>query len=472
MDQSRRSFLASSALATAGLASVAAGRDRVGVQAGGVGLDRDALDGAFGSARRVIFAVSDGMSVGTLTLADMYSRLVLGAGETNWVRLMGDPRARQAMCTTHCSDSLVTDSAAASTTWSCGKKVYRGSIGFNDAREPETPILLRARDAGFGTGLVTTSSVTDATPAGFIANVPVRRMEREIAQQILDRAPTVVLGGGRRHFDDAAIGSFGGVFLDSFAELDRTDEASGAGSLVGAFADGHVRYALDRADGEADLASMARSALARLDALGDGFLLQVEAARVDHAAHRNDAVSMILEQIEFDRTLGLLIDYTESRDDTLLIVTTDHANANPGLTVYGGRGETGLRSLERAERSFDWIVDEVRERDESGENHRLLREIIEYATGVALDGDDLSRLRASDMPRANLFGEMDSFTSRLGAVLSNSNGIGFVSKNHTSDLVHASAIGAGAGLLRPMIDNTDFMPLVLHAMGVRRIGAG
>lgn len=464
MHTTRRKFITSSAVATMGAVSAAT---RGQPSAGAVPTDAGQADqeAAFGAARRVIFAVSDGMSVGTLTLADMYSKIVAGTGETNWVRLFRDPRARHAMCSTHCSDSLVTDSAAASTTWSCGKKVYRGSIGFNDDRETETPILLRARESGFGTGLVTTASLTDATPAAFIANVPVRRMEREIAQQYLERKPTVALGGGRGHFDAEEVKAFDGHYVTNHRALGDRPEAE---SQIGVFAEYHIPYMLDRTDDDADLESMTRDALRRLDQAGDGFLMQVEAARVDHAAHANDAVSMILEQLEFDRTIGRLVEYTESRDDTLLIITTDHGNANPGLTVYGERGERGLRKLADSRRSFSWIAAELRDRDPDVANVSIVREVVEFATGVALEDDDIARLGRQGTQRANLFGEIDNFTSRLGSLLANHNGIGFVSKNHTSDLVHVTALGAGAELLQPMVDNTDLMPHMMHVMGISK----
>ncbi|MEM9373081.1 MAG: alkaline phosphatase, partial [Planctomycetota bacterium] len=446
MHASRRQFLRSSVMASGGAAFLAATSTKAAHRREAVHAADPHDESHFGVARRVIFAVSDGMSVGTLTLADLYDKTVMGSEGTEWVRLLGAPDARNAMCSTHCSDSLVTDSAAASTAWSCGRKVYRGSIGFNDDREPERPILLRARDAGFRTGLVTTSSVTDATPAGFIANVPRRTMEREIAQQILDRAPEVVLGGGRMHFEAASVDAFRGRFTDTLVGL---GEAHDARSEIGVLAEGHMPYVLDRSAEDTGLEDMTRHAISRLDSAGDGFLMQVEAARVDHAAHRNDAASMVLEQLEFDRTLRRLVRYTESRDDTLLIITTDHGNANPGLTVYGERGERGLESLANARRSFDWIIAELRSRDPGMSKTAVVREVIEYATGIALNEDDLARLAGASTPRANLFGEMDSFTSRLGSLLANHNGIGFVSKNHTADLVHVSALGAGAGLLRP-----------------------
>ena len=52
-----------------------------------------------------------------------------------------------------------------------------------------------------------------------------------------------------------------------------------------------------------------------------------------------------MEQIEFDEALREAVAWTMGRDDTLLIVTTDHANANPGLTLYDRRNSGLLDRL-------------------------------------------------------------------------------------------------------------------------------
>lgn len=474
----RRCFLSSSALAAGTVAlsrvSPAGAQDQRGpIGAPPTTIDParpaggEIADASFGKARRVIFAVSDGMSMGTMTLANLYSQTVLGR-DSFWPRLMTHAGARNALCTTHSADSLVTDSAAASTAWSSGQKVYNKSIGYSMQREALTPILERANDAGYRTGLVTTAKVTDATPAGFIANVPDRGMENEIAQQILDRAPNVVLGGGGRHFSPKKISEFDGRYITNPRAVGDVRQTR---SVVGIFSQDHLPYHLDRDGDDADLLSMTRDALTQLDHLQGGFLMQVEAARVDHAAHNNDAVSMIHEQIEFDRTIEHLASYVSGRDDTLLVITTDHGNGNPGLTVYTDAAKRGLMSLSNAQRSFDWIFHELRERDPDLRNTALQREVIAFATGVALKNSDLAYLNARNEPRANLFSQADSMTSRLSSLLANRSGVAFVSKNHTSDMVAFTALGVGAELFGPMIDNTDIMPRLMHAMGIERLGA-
>ena len=91
----------------------------------------------------------------------------------------------------------VTDSAAAATAFSTGVKTFNGAIGVDAQGSPVRTLLEDARRAGKATGLVTTSQVTDATPAAYAAHVSDRAQQSEIARQFLERSkPDVILGGG------------------------------------------------------------------------------------------------------------------------------------------------------------------------------------------------------------------------------------------------------------------------------------
>lgn len=422
-------------------------------------------------ARNIIFMVSDGMSTGTLTLADDVHRARTGR-PSNWVSLFSDPSTRRAMCRTHAADSLVTDSAAAASTWGIGRKVNNGAVNYTPEGEQPTPILVTAKANGLATGLVTTTRVTHATPAGFVANVPERGLEDGIAEQILARKVDVVLGGGAKHFPPE--------LLEQHPEyaLARTREhlsaAPADGPLLGLFDDSHVPYVLGRPETVPTLPAMTRAALDRL-ARTDGFIVQIEGGRVDHAAHANDAGSLVAEQLEFDEALGVALGFVLGRSDTLLIVTTDHGNANPGLTLYGQAGNDGLAHLAGARYGFDWFWDNVNQRggwnDAKPEVPAL---IAEMTGGFELPEADLEWLdrRFARRERA------DGFHPRwrdgncvLGSVLANYYGVSFLSPNHTSDMVETTAIGPGAERLAPVIENTDLHGLLLASIA-SPVGAG
>lgn len=412
-------------------------------------------------ARNVIFMVSDGMSAGTLTLAQMYSARQLGH-DSNWARLWKRPGVRRASATTHSADSMVTDSAAGGSAWGCGEHCDNQRLNWTpDGRQP-VPILVQARQQGKATGLITTARVTHATPASFIINGPDRDLEDQIAAQMLERGVDVALGGGARHFSDSLLAGHGGltVVRDRAALL----AAPAAGPLLGLFARSHMSFAIDRPEHEPTLAEMTRAALARLSASPNGFVMQIEGGRIDHGAHDNDAGALLFDQLAFDEAVGAVMEFTEHRDDTLLILTTDHGNANPGFTLYSRRGEEAFPRLAQLRHSFSWLNSQLAKTPREQFATRL-RDGVQEATGVGLTDDELPLLLASyEGKRVSAFAELNSPVCVLGGLLANHLGVSFMSPNHTADLVEVTAIGPGSEELPELIDNIDLWKVMVGAL--------
>src|ERR1044071_4165556 len=129
--------------------------------------------------RHIIHLVSDGMSMGTLTCAEHFSRLLRGRGLT-WVELYGNPAARSGLMNMRSLNSLVTDSSAASSSWGCGTRIMNGKVNqMRDGRDLP-PFYQLYGEAGWKRGLVPTAETPHAPPAGFAANVD----NRDKADQI------------------------------------------------------------------------------------------------------------------------------------------------------------------------------------------------------------------------------------------------------------------------------------------------
>jgi len=432
-----------------------------------------------GKAKNIIFLVSDGMSHGTLAMADQLIRM-RDDRRSNWMNMYLQYPVRRGLMDMASANALVTDSAAASSSWGCGTRVPNGRINVDSDGRPHEPILQIAKRNGLRTGLVTTTTVTHATPAGFAANGPSRHHQQTFAKQYHERGYDVILGGGMQHFaaksrEDnldlpAAFVSDGYKLLrdrDSMLALKNGEQ-----KLLGLFQDDSLPYEVDRLnDSELlksvpSLAEMSETALRALSASGDGFLLQIEAARVDHAAHINDISGLLFDQIAFDDAVKAALRFYESNPDTLVIVTTDHGNANPGLNYGGGMGENSLGRVLHFKGSCGGLQRLCRRNAREGIDE--IRESIRAVTQFGISKDEAQMI--VDFRKGNWrapYSQMNNPTGVLGQILANHTNIGWTGNSHTSDFVELSAIGPGSELISPFNLNTDMFKLMCTALDLK-----
>jgi alkaline phosphatase len=473
MKVSRRRFLSSSGV----------------VAVGGLTVPGAALSGASvpidsgGKPRHIIHLVSDGMSVGMLTCADQFSLLVRRR-PLAWVTLCSRPGAVNGMANTRSLNSLVTDSAAAASSWGSGSRVVNGALNvLPDGRELKTLYTLLG-EAGWARGLVTTTEITHATPAGFAINVPDRGQAERIAEQYLERGIEVLLGGGRQFFLESSRSDKrdlrGAYEMAGYRVLeDRAEllEAPAKGRWLGIFTRGHLPYTIDqRASTDLramvpTLAEMTGAALRRLEGERH-FVLQVEGGRVDHAAHGSDAAGGIWDQLAFDEALEVCLDFQRRQPDTLVVVTTDHGNANPGLNGMGGgygRSTPLFSNLTRVRKSMSALEQDIqRARGGGGITAGELADIIGEATGYEVPDRQaglFARYLEGDHPP--LYDLMNSFSAQLGQLLANHVGIGWSGTSHTADYVMSTAAGPGAAGFGGVLQNTDYFHRYMELAGIR-----
>ena len=283
---------------------------------------------------RIILLIGDGMGP---VHQELTSRMVHGAPGA---LVMEQLPVRGQILTA--SPSGITDSAASATAMATGQLTYNGRIAVDrDGVELETAVEL-ARGAGLATGVVTTSTLTHATPAAFTAHELSRNDVAAIAaDQVREVAPEVMLGGGRAHFDEGLIDELtaaGYAIAGSAAELEGIDTAR-TGRLFGAFSSGHLPYVRARGDEIPDLPAMATTALEILERDPDGFFLMIEGARIDHASHANRLADALAETAELDQTVAAVLGWAAGLDNVTIIVTADHETGGLDVVSHGELGE-------------------------------------------------------------------------------------------------------------------------------------
>ena len=287
------------------------------------------------SPRNLIVLIADGAGVEHWTLA-RFAREALAVREFPVAGLI-DTRGY---------GHVVTGSAAGATALSTGTRTFFGAIAVGpDSTRLETVLEVAARQ-GMGTGLVTTASIADATPAAFAAHAVSRTEQASIVRQMIDLPVDVVMGGGRRVFEIAeerigvdlwAQAAERYEIVESLTELEAVDTDSET-ALLGVFAGGEMPTVAERSP---SLATMMSVALDVLDNRPEGFFLMVENEGTDTEAHRNaDRDVLVAEMLGFDEAVRLALDFHRRDPETLVIVTADHETGGISLAAAENRVDT------------------------------------------------------------------------------------------------------------------------------------
>lgn len=298
--------------------------------------------------KNIIFMVTDGMGPASVSLARLFrqhrDKLPIDDILVIDKHFIGTSRTRA-------SNSLVTDSAAGATAFSCGLKSYNGAIGVDPQKNPCGTVLEALKLQGYLTGLVVTTRITDATPAAFSAHTDFRWQEDLIAQQQLGEYPLgqmvdLILGGGRCHFLPNTVP--GGCRADKrnlireaaarnytyVGDREGFDALNGGENvtlpLLGLLATTDIPYDIDRdAKVYPSLAEQVKTALTALSKAtedsDEGFFLLIEGSRIDHAGHHNDPAAQVREVLAYDAAFKEVINFIDySLVDTVAISTSDH----------------------------------------------------------------------------------------------------------------------------------------------------
>jgi len=281
--------------------------------------------------KNVIFLIGDGMSFEQVNVGGMYANGQAGTLSFELFPYNGE-------LTTYAADAAVTDSAAAATALATGVKVNNGVVSLaipGDGSELET-LLEYFKARGKSTGLVTTTYMTHATPAGFGAHETNRNNNAQIADDYrLQTQPNVLFGGGANGMTVGEFENAGYIVVTDYAGMQALDTET-ATMVCGQFGSGYLPYEYDGLGSLPHLSEMTTTALSILDNDPDGFFLMVEGGRIDHACHSNDIRRAVLEVVEFDNVVQVAIDWAAGRTDTLILVAADHETG--GLTVLNNNG--------------------------------------------------------------------------------------------------------------------------------------
>lgn len=450
-------------------------------------------------AKNVILFVGDGMSLQARQIARILSK---GITEGRYNDLLNmEKMDNVAVVTTSGYDAIVTDSANSASAYATGHKSVVNAMGVyeNCTKDPfddpkvENIIELVKRTRGMATGIVSTSNITDATPAAMVSHTRRRAEQNFIAQTMLEdkHRPDVILGGGSRHFipmdvpgskrkDNVnVIKSFEELcysFSGTKTELENTPQS--ADKLLGLYQLDNMNVYIDRAviknpkvlkgfTDQPGLVEMTEKAIDTLSKNDNGFFLMVEGACVDKQLHVLDWQRAAYDNIELDKAVGAAQKFAAQNNDTLIIVVADHAHgASITGTYHELDGKTGREAV-RTYADSKWPTFEDADGDGYPDNPDPA---VTLAVQFANHPDCNIDYRFKDVPTP------PAIMGKDGKAIANPLTKGeFYAGNipakadqevHAADDVILTAQGPGADYFKGTMDNTEVFFGIVRALGI------
>ena len=283
-------------------------------------------DNSVSKAKNIILFIGDGMGV-----SQLYAGMTVSTQPFNLEKFPYSGFSK-----TYSADNYITDSAAGGTAIAAGEKTNNGMIGVKPDSSSVSSILEIAHKNGLATGVVSTSAVTHATPASFVAHNPGRGNYEEIAEDFLNGSIDVFIGGGEDHFRNRKDGvDLTAKLKDQGFDVVFTPDdmkKSGSDRLAALLAKEHMPKVTDGREGL--LREMTLKAIETLSKNEKGFVLMIEGSMIDWAAHENNLEYVAAETIDFDQAIGSALNFATGDGNTLVVVTADHETG--GLVLSGG----------------------------------------------------------------------------------------------------------------------------------------
>ncbi len=426
-------------------------------------------------AKNVILFVGDGMGISTVTAARIFDGQSQGKlGEEHVLSF--EEFDDIALIKTYNTNAQVPDSAGTATAIMSGYKTKIGTINVEPDKElsgcgdiPAKPTLSDiASGAGKSVGIISTARITHATPAAMFGHADYRGWEadrdlpeqikpfgcKSLAAQLVDPATPVdiALGGGLNEFSDAQLLEWADQDADhivvktgaEFKALSPGDTQS----VLGLFDESHMDYEADRLQkgDEPSLAEMTSFAIDNLSARGtNGYVLMVEAGRVDHAHHGTNAYRAMRDMQALNEAVKTAVAKTSS-DDTLILVTADHSHVFT-IAGYPVRGNPILGLV----RSHDRQTGDPKTEPELAEDGKPYT-TLGYQNGSGdVRGDDVPALTDNMVQAPN-------FKQQVAVPLG--------SETHAGEDVPLYASGPGAHRVGGVMEQDEIHDVMIKAMGL------
>ncbi len=371
-------------------------------------------------AKYIFLFIGDGMGTSQVAVTESY--LSWKEGRLGGAQLSFTQFPVLGMCTTYSASHNITDSSASGTAISTGVKTTNGYLGVDPDENPVRSMSYDLKEDGYNIGIISSVPINHATPGAFYGHNKDRGDYYNITKEI----PAT----GFEYFASAGLLQYFGNdgTLESSAEwLEQNgyDVCFGKTNFEQS-RQTNERIILcqeynkdtepknydstgDKPENEITLKEMVQYGI---DFLGteEPFFIMCEGGEIDWACHGNRTMPMIQTILAFSDAVAAAYEfYKQHPDETLIVVTADHATGGVSLGARS-RSHSNFDELEKS-----WIENGYRNNLSDEENKELNKKAL----------------------------------------------IGWTTGGHTGDPVPVYAIGKGAERFGGRIDNTDIKGKIL-----------
>ena len=410
----------------------------------------------------IFYFIGDGMGPSHVLATELYLGELQGViGRPQ--KLVFTQFPESAFVTTFSASNGVTDSAASGTALSTGYKTSNGRIGKDAEGNDVYSVALHAKNSGMAVGIATTVCINHATPSAFYAHNVDRNNYNEIAQWMLETDYDFYAGGDAKCTAEQRSDLYGRAekqgytiargYDDYMAKAEKAEKMMLYQKNVAE----EVPYAIDRTADDLTLAQITKAGIDFLSKKSkkDGFFMMVEGGKIDYAAHRDDAATMIHEVLDFNAAIAEAYEfYKKHKDETLIIVTADHETG--GIVLgYTGEYKLNLKVLESQKVSVDNLVAMLEGLKETtwGKVTEVVKENIGVEPRGRKDADEAVEM-THDLAKKIAYDAIYDLNRK--ALIS------WASGNHSGTFVPLFAIGEEADEFNGVIDNTDIPMIMKH----------
>lgn len=384
---------------------------------------------------------------------------------------------------TRSASNYITDSSAAGTALASGYKVTNNVVGIDTLNNPVISIISKVQKEKWMTGVVTSTSIDDATPAAFYAHASGRNLSYEIGKQATVSGINFLGGSGFKALtnknnptDPNLLDLFKQNGYTIFKGMDEYWHNKSIKKNVLLIPDHDypfmcLPFAIDRKPNDLSLEFLTSSAIAYFEeSKANNFMLMAEGGQIDHAAHPSDLATVVLEVIDLSKSVKLAYDfYLKHPEETLIVVTADHETGGLGLGKVGFNLNFGNMNYQKVSLSQLSVLVNTLKKEKGNaiqweDVALLLKENLGFWNQVTLSAKDEKSLKDcftetfmnGDSKKVETLYSKDEPLAVLAIdIISRLCNVGWTSKVHTGAPVPVYAIGIGAERFTGCMDNTQ-----------------